>query len=416
MNATGYARILAKRNMGGVCFLKVRFQERDIQCILTKKSLINYKEIVSLPLGSILSIDGEFTTSNTGTPSIAVYSAQTVSVCQTELPDKHKGVTGRTEYDNRAIGLIGNPDSFGLFKAIADMNRRVRLILQEYGYLEFNTGILQSSFDAGLAKSFSTKCNANGREYHLSLTSEVKLKKLIAGGFEKVYEITQSFRNEGINATHYPEFGILEAYRASDSLKDSFAVIEKILKELAQVSRLGTGVNALSDSFFTAPRQITFTEALAESCGQNNCLLDDLSQMHPELFPEDMPAFTRIYKALTRVVAPHFDNPTFIMDMPVEFNPFCRITDGRATQSALIANGMHIASISVDENKMDAVQHRLQKQHKETKMPINTGYLDLLALGIPPISGFGLGMTRLAMLLLPKEKQNVRNVIPFPFI
>ncbi|MFZ2299601.1 MAG: amino acid--tRNA ligase-related protein, partial [Candidatus Moraniibacteriota bacterium] len=339
--------------MGGICFLKVRFQEQNTQCILTKMALKNYKEIAGLPSGSIISIEGEFTTSNTGTPSVEVHTAKVVSECRIKLPDKHKGITSHTEYANRALGLIANPDSFGLFRAIADMNHRVRLILQKNRYLEFSTGILQNSFDAGLANSFSTKCNANGREYHLSLTSEIKLKKLIAGGFERVYEITQSFRNEGINSTHYPEFGILEAYKAGDSLKDSFAIIEEILGELVQVSKFSTGVDTLNDSFLTAPRQITFAEALATSCNRDNCSLDDLSQIYPDLFSNNMPEFTRIYKALTRVVAPRFDNPTFIMEMPAGFNPFCKISDGRTIQSVLIAKGMHIATISVDENDMD---------------------------------------------------------------
>ncbi|MFZ1654606.1 MAG: amino acid--tRNA ligase-related protein [Candidatus Moraniibacteriota bacterium] len=415
MDVTGYARILAKRNMGGICFLKVRFQEQDTQFILTKKIIGNYREIANLPAGSIISIEGTRTTSGTGTPSIAVYSAKIVSICRIELPDKYNGVNSRTEYDNRVIGLIGNQDSFGLFKVIADMNRRVRTVLQNNGYLEFDTGVLQDSFDAGLANSFSTKCNANGREYHLSMTSEIKLKKLIAGGFERVYEMTHSFRNEGINATHYPEFGILEAYRVSDSLDDSLDVITEILNELAAASRSSVGVEPLGDAFSASPKRTTFNEALASAFGRECCSIEELISLRPDLFSKDMPGFTSIYKALTKIIAPRFDNPTFIMDMPTGFNPFCRVMDDRANQAVLVAKGMHIATMSVDENDEGAMRQRLQEQHEESEVPINTGYLDLLRIGIPPISGFGLGVTRLAMLLLPRGKQNVRDVIPFPF-
>lgn len=414
--ATGYARILARRHMGGICFLKVRFQENDTQCILTKKSLGNYKEIVGLPLGSIISIEGMHTTSGTGTPSIEVNSAKVVSICRIELPDKHNGVTSRTEYDNRVLGFIGNPDSFNLFRRIAGMNLRVRTVLQSNGYLEFDTGVLQNRFDSGLASSFSTRCNANGKEYHLAITSEVKLKKFIAGGFERVYEITHSFRNEGVNATHYPEFGILEAYRIGNSLDDSLAIIAEILHELAEVNMTNGNANIFGDGFSTTPKKIAFDNALAASCDRDRCSIDDLPRMFPDLFSENMPEFTRIYKALTKIIAPRFNKPTFIMNMPVGFNPFCKITDGQTAQSVLVAKGMHIATISVDENDPDIMQHRLQRQHDETGVPINTGYLNLLRLGMPPISGFGLGMTRLAMLMLPREKQNVRDVIPFPFI
>lgn len=414
--AIGYARILTKRHMGGICFLKVRFQENDTQCILTKKSLGNYKEIVGLPLGSIISIEGVHTTSGTGTPSIAVYSAKVVSICRVELPDKHNGVTSRTEYDNRVIGFIGNPDSFNLFRRIAGMNRRVRTVLQSNGYLEFDTGILQNRFDSGLAGSFSTRCNANGKEYHLAMTSEVKLKKLIAGGFERVYEITHSFRNEGVNATHYPEFGILEAYKVGDSLDDSLAIITEILCELVKANKTSGNVDIFGDGFSATPKKIAFDSALAASCNRDHCSINDLSRMFPDLFSENMPEFTYIYKALTKIIAPRFDEPTFITNMPTGFNPFCKIADGQTAQSVLVAKGMHIATISVDENDPDIIQRRLQRQHVETEVPINTGYLDLLRLGIPPISGFGLGMTRLAMLMLPREKQNVRDVIPFPFI
>lgn len=415
MKVTGFGRILAKRNMGGICFLKVRFQEEDTQFILTKKDLGNYKEITALPSGSIISIEGTPILSKTGTPSITVFSAKSVSPCRIELPDKYNGVTSRTEYDNRVIGLIGNPDSFGLFKAIAELNRRVREVLVRNGYLEFDTGVLQSNFDAGLANSFSTYCNANSREYHLSLTSEMKLKKLIAGGFERVYEITHSFRNEGVNATHYPEFGILECYKASESLEDSLALIKEILNELAQVSRRGIGIEVLGEEFTSPPKQISFHEALALACNRE-VSVSDLVWVRPDLFSKDMPEFTRIYKALTRIIAPQFDSPVFIVDMPEGFNPFCKITNDKALQAVLVAKGMHVGTISVDENNAAVVSQRLQKQNKESGIPINTGYLKLLDLGVPPISGIGLGMTRLAMLFLPREKQNVRDVIPFPFI
>lgn len=415
MNVTGYARILTKRNMGGICFLKVRFQENDIQFILTKKKLKNYKEVASLPVGSILFIEGTPTTSDKGTPSIALCSAEVVSICRAKLPDKYNGVNSRTECDNRVIGLIGNSNSFGIFKVIADINRRIRMILQDNGYLEFDTGVLQDSFDAGLANSFLTRCNANGREYYLSMTSEIKLKKLIAGGFERVYEMTHSFRNEGINATHYPEFGILEAYRASDSLNDSLGVVAEIIKSLAEASRDGVGVASLGDEFSAPPQRTTFNEALASALGREHCLVEELADLYPNLFSREMPRFTSIYKALTKIVAPRFDNPTFIMDMPAGFNPFCRIINDHAIQAVLVAKGMHIATISVDENDKDIMQQRLREQHERSGVSVNTGYLDLLNVGLPPISGFGLGMTRLAMLLLPREKRNVRNIILFPF-
>jgi len=244
----------------------------------------------------------------------------------------------------------------------------------------------------------------------------MKLKKLISGGFEKVYEITQSFRNEGVNLTHYPEFSILEAYRTGDTLKTSFIVIEEILSELAKISKTGTGIDVLGDSFFASPKEITFTEALIVSCNHGNCSLNDLSQIYPNLFSANMPEFTKIYKVLTKIIAPHFDDPTFITDIPAGFNPFCKITDGCAMQAVLVAKGMHIATISVDENNLDTVRDRLSEQHEETEITMNTGYLELLALGMPPVSGFGLGMTRLSMLLLPREKQIVRDVILFPFI
>lgn len=416
MNAIGYARILAKRNMGGVCFLEIRFQEQDTQCILTKKSIGNYIDIVRLPSGSIIFIDGEFSKSETGTPSVIAHSVRVVSVCRNELPDKRKGVTPRTEYVNRPIGLIGNPDSFGLFKVIAEMNRCIRNILQKHKYLEFDTGVLQSSFEAGLANSFSTSCKANGRTYHLSLTSEIKLKKLIAGGFERVYEITHSFRNEGVNSTHYPEFGILEAYRVSDSIDDSLEVIAEILIELAQASRTGVGIDVLEDDFLAPPKQIDFGDAISLSCEERASSLEELVSMHHNLFTDDMPEFTRVYKALTKIIAPRFHSPTFIMNVPKGFNPFCKLIDKGTSQAVLIAKGMHIATISVDENNVHTVRERLQRQSEESGVPMNTDYLSLLNFGIPPISGFGLGMTRLAMLLLPKDKQNVRDVILFPFI
>lgn len=416
MDTKGYARILTKRKMGGICFIGARYQKQNIQLILNKKILENYNDIIGLTAGSIIYIDGFFTKSDTGTPSISTNIVEVVSPCQLPLPDKHKGLTSRSEYTNRSLGLISDINSFNLFTAIAEMNRRVRNIMEKDGYLEFNTGILQANFDSGLADSFTTKCNANGRIYHLSMTSEIKLKKLIAGGFDKVYEITQSFRNEGVNTTHYPEFGILEAYRTGDDLESCILTISMILKELALISRSITNVDALSDDFLMNPKKIPFVEALSTCGGHADCTLENLSEKFSDIFSNDMPLFTRIYKSLIKIIAPSLQAPTLIIDMPKGFNPFCRVINECSQQAVLIAKGMHIGTLSVDDNNIQTVREELQKQHKETGISINESYLELLALGIPPISGFGLGMTRLAMLLLPEDRINVRDVIPFPFI
>ena len=183
----------------------------------------------------------------------------------------------------------------------------------------------------------------------------------------------------------------------------------------SQVSRRGIGTEVLGEEFSSPPKQISFPEALALACNRE-VSVSDLVWVRPDLFSKDMPEFTRIYKALTKIVAPQFDSPVFIVDMPDGLNPFCKITNDKALQAVLVAKGMHIGTISVDENNVEIVSQRLQKQKEESGIPINTGYLELLNFGMPPISGIGLGMTRLAMLLLPREKQNVRDVIPFPFI
>lgn len=416
MNTQGYARILVKRKMGGVCFMKVRFHEADIQCVLHRNTVENYSEIVRLPTGSIIFITGEFGTSDSGTQSIIAATAITVSVCRDTLPDKHLGVTDYTGYRNRVKGLVANQNSFGLFKAIALTNHEVRSVLSDHGYLEFDTGILQSSFEAGLANSFSTICNADGKTYHLSLTSEMKLKRLIAGGFDRVYEITHSFRNEGVNTTHYPEFGILEAYQAGYSMVEAFEIISEILGKLATVSKNGKGTAILGDEFTTHPPLIEFNEALAQATNGHCSCSKDLVQAYPDTFSYDMPEFTLLYKAITRIVAPRFSSPVFLTNIPEGFNPFCQMESGATKQAVLVAKGMHIATISVDENNPEVVQTRMQKQHHEAGVPLNKAYLELLDFGIPPISGFGLGMTRLSMLLVDKAKPNVRDVVPFPFI
>jgi lysyl-tRNA synthetase class 2 len=331
------------------------------------------------------------------------------------MPDKSHGMTDMLRGKNRALDLISNDNSYQFFSLLSEAIRTIRNLLSQAGFNEFPTGLLQSNFGGGLASAFVTKCNANGRQYALSLTSELKLKKLIAGGFNRVYEITQSFRNEGIDGEHFPEFTALEAYLVGDSLDQLYQFLEEIFRKLLATDTSGTLRNVV-DSDNVQLNHLTFVEAMDIACSVRNPTLSSLVSSNSELFDEEMHGFTWVYKCITKIIAPHFIVPTLISEVPHEFNPFCKIVENSTQQSVLVAGGLHIATLSVDEHDLEKVLPQLTNQAEETGISINQELLELYKIGLPPITGIGVGINRLAMLFLPLEKRRIRNSILFPFV
>lgn len=416
----GYARVFKKRYFGAISFWKVRFQEEEVQLFIQKKVIENFSETKKIALGSLIFFEGEKMVTKTGEPSIAVSLIRVEHDGHSTLQDKLSGVNHISRSGNRVLDMTTNKQLFDYLLLLSELLGRIRKFLIKNEFKEFITGTLQEYFEGGRAEPFQTQCKTNGKTLYLSLTSELKLKRLMVAGFEKVYEISQSFRNEGIDRKHLPEFTLLELYAVNQNYKDMMNLLEKMMSEI---------LFGAVDEFFIANKNSavdfrmpfvrkTFDEACLEFLGirEEYCTIEWLAEKFPTVFSIKMDEFTWMDKLVNKFFTPNFIKPTFLVDVPSGISPFAKkhSQNNRLSESAFfIAMGVNIATISTDENDVEKISALLFEQSKKTGKPVNRDYLNVLEFGLPPTAGIGFGLNRFFMLLQEGEK-SARETCPLP--
>lgn len=422
---SGSARILAKRNMGKIAFWTARFLEGNVQLILQQKTLENFREALKIPIGSIIEFEGKKTITKKQVHSIEVERLSPGYIrCGAALPEKYHGLSDGNRYRNRVLDLISNVDAFEFFKRVSKAIETVRVTLYENGYREFNTGVLQEVFEGGQASSFSTVCKANGKTLHLSLTSELKLKRLLVSGFEKVFEISQSFRNEGLDAIHSPEFTLLEYYACESdylAMMDLLELITRaVIKECLgkeEVEHFAGITNPDRIDYASRFERVTFQAAFEKNVGDyGKCSLEYMQKAYPDMFYGSMSTFTWLMKVIEKFLVPQIMQPTFLTGLPGSMSPFAKTADdGVTTERAFfISQGTFIADIYTDENDYQTLRAALEEQAEITGQPANQEYLDVVALGMPKTAGVGMGMNRLYMLMLGDMLKNIKETMLYP--
>jgi len=409
------ARILRKRKTGAIVFLTVRACESAHQIALTQSDTLNFASAKSIPTGSLVRLFGEWGISRNGTPTFFTNRIDLLHGFTGTMPDKVHGIDNNSRHFDRALDLAVNDAFFGFVLQCADMTAALREVLRKYGFREFNTGVLQRTFEAGLAKPFTTVCNANGATYSLSLTSELKLKRLLAAGAERVCEIAQSFRNEGISRVHSPEFTLLEAYGTDMTYFDFMEIAENMVRRVAETIPVSFAEYGISPAPFA---RRTYMQICESVLGTPMPTLGELSERFPDQFVEGMPHFTWVMKLLERIIGPRLIEPVFVTELPTGLSPFVRRAahDARVTERAfLFANGLFLCDLYTDESDPDKLECELRVQAGMVGRDVDIEQLRHLRLGMPPTAGMGLGVNRLHMLFKPKELPNhIRETILFP--
>ncbi|WP_456324389.1 amino acid--tRNA ligase-related protein [Desulfonauticus submarinus] len=417
---SGYARVLKKRDFGKLAFWKVRFCEDEVQLLIQKNLTDNFKQIKKVSLGSLIFLKGEKTVTKKGEPSIIASLIRIEKDGNETLRNKLSGINYLGKSGNRILDMIANKPLFDYLSLLSQLTDAVRQFLKSKGFREFNTGILQEYFEGGQAEPFQTRCKVNGKHLYLSLTSELKLKRLMVAGFEKVYEVSQSFRNEGIDKMHLPEFTLLELYAVNYDYWDMMQLLEQmvfsVLNETIGKSSLSNNGNNVC---FKPPFiRKTFNEACIEFLGieANECTSIWLAKKNPGIFSCNMDEFTWIMKLVDKIFAPNFTEPTFLIDIPSGISPFAKkhSQDEKLSESAFfIAMGVNVATISTDENDEDKVAFLLSEQSKKIGRPINKDYLNILNFGLPQTAGIGFGFNRFHM-LFQEGKKSARETCLLP--
>jgi lysyl-tRNA synthetase class 2 len=422
-------RLVARRGHGGAAFLDLvdgsgRIQLHARSDVLREDS---FERLVGLDLGDILGAEGIVFATKRGELSIRVERWTLLAKSLRPPPDKYHGLEDvETRYRHRELDLAANPEVRGLFAKRARAVTAVRRWLDERGFLEVETPVLQPLYGGALARPFVTHHNALDRDLYLRIATELYLKRCIVGGIDRVYELGKDFRNEGISHKHNPEFTMIEWYEAYADYSDAAERLEQLVAYVAQQVLGTTKVERDGVEIELAPpwRRLTLREAIRERTGIDIAAHPTREALAEAMGSEPDPAEgwgKLVDGLLSKQVEPSLTQPTFVLDYPVEMSPFAkahRSEAGLVERWEAFAGGIEIANAFTELNDPDEQRRRFEAQHVEQErgdeevQPYDENFVEALEQGMPPTGGVGLGIDRLVMLLTGAS--SLREVVLFP--
>ena len=423
-------RIILLRRMGKVTFVTIKEDSGTIQLYLRKDDIgESYDFIKKFDLGDFIGAKGEVFKTKTG--EVSIYVKKFTMLCKAikPLPEKYHGLKDtELKYRKRYLDLITNPDSKEILKKRMMILRAVRDFMNSQGYLEVETPILHPVYGGAAAKPFKTFHNDLKMELFLRISPELYLKKLIVGGFSKVYDINKNFRNESIDTTHNPEFTMLESYGAYQDYNDIMKLTENLYEYVAKkVNGTTKSVFKGHDIDFKVPwKRVKMLDAIEDYAGidASNASEEELAEYIRKnniAFDKEDSWGNYVLAIFEAKCEDKFIQPTFVIDHPEESTPLCkkhREDDRLIERFEPFCCGMELANAYTELNdpihqrKLLEDQARQLKAGNEEANPIDEEFLDAIDHGMPPTGGLGVGLDRMAMLLLGQE--SIRDVILFP--
>jgi lysyl-tRNA synthetase, class II len=419
-------RLAARRGAGKMAFMDLVDRSGKIQLHARVDVLgpERFALLTSLDLGDLIGVDGAAIRSRHGEVSLRVESFQVLAKALRPPPDKHHGLTDvQTRYRRRELDLIASEDARRLFMDRARIISAVRGYLDGNGFVEVETPVLQPLYGGAMARPFVTHHNALDRDLYLRIATELYLKRLIVGGLERVYELGKDFRNEGLSPKHNPEFTMVEWYEAYADYEDEARRTEEIVVAAARAAAYEGELD-----FATPWRRVSFFEAIEQQTGIDLAAHRDASSLAAaiaerglEMATQDLTWPQLADDLLSKFVEPTLQQPTFVMDYPVEISPLARqhrTKPGLVERWEAFAGGMEIANAfselidpDVQRERFEA-QQRLAGEGDPEAQPYDELFVQALEQGMPPAGGVGLGIDRLVMLLTGRD--SIREVVLFP--
>ena len=427
-------RITAHRDMGQSHFLDLRDASGRIQAYIHAKEVgPELIELVSLlDIGDFIGVEGVCFLTKTGEPTLKVQKFELLAKSLRPLPEKWHGLQDiEARHRQRYLDLITNERSREIFAKRIDIVRETRRFFEERGFLEVETPILQTIAGGAAAEPFSTHHKALGLDLYLRIAPELYLKRLLVGGFNKVFEINRNFRNEGISRKHNPEFTMLEAYWAYADFEKIADLVEELICHLAEkifgslkIEHRGADGKVTRTIDLQRPwRRARYVDVVREVAGKDWFELTaqqrrerDRHDFSLEILPT-LADFEVTQHAFEKFIEEKTFDPLFVTHCPKELVPLARqnVADPALVDVfELIINGVEIAPGYSELNDPDVQRKRLLEQAGEETQKIDEEFLLALEHGMPPAGGFGLGMDRLTMLFTGAE--SIRDVILFPLL
>jgi len=428
-------RMMLKRVMGKASFATLQDMSGRIQIYVTNDvtGVELHDAFKHWDLGDILGAEGTLFRTRTGELTVKVTGLRLLSKSLRPLPEKFHGLTDQEQkYRQRYVDLITNPDSRAVFVKRSQIVQAIREFYVGRGYLEVETPMMHPIPGGAAARPFVTHHNALDMELYLRIAPELYLKRLVVGGFEKVFEINRNFRNEGISTRHNPEFTMLEFYEAYQDYRYLMDLTEDLLRTIARrvlgtttVTYQGTQID-LGKPF----DRLTMAEAIHQYHPHHG--LDDLAKpeylrraleaFQVEVFPTDGVGLLQL-KLFEKTTEDKLIQPTFIVAHPTDVSPLARANDADPSitdrfelfiTGREIANGFSELNDPEDQAARFAEQARAKEAGDEEAMYFDADYLRALEYGLPPTAGEGIGIDRLVMLLT--DSPSIRDVILFPHL
>jgi lysyl-tRNA synthetase class 2 len=429
-------RLMTLRSMGKASFFNIQDQTGALQVYIRPEELTENEKVSFslLDLGDIVGVQGFIFKSQKGELSLHTKKFEILTKTLEPLPEKFHGIADvEIKYRHRHLDLISDSESRKVFETRSKIIREIRSYLDSKGFLEVETPVLQPIYGGAAAYPFSTHHRALDMKLFMKISPELYLKRLIVGGFEKVYEIGKNFRNEGIDRTHNPEFTMLEWYEAYTDYNYQLKQFEDLVSSLAlkitgsyKVEFQGKEVD------FTTPwRRLTVFDGLREyaKVDPDNITIDQLvavlasHKIHVEKDKSGNPISNRgelLMELFEVTVEPHLWQPTFVMDHPVEISPLTKIhrKDKRLVErfepfAACMEIGNSYSELNDPEEQMARLKEQEEKRLvDEEAQPMDEDFMHAIDTGMPPTGGVGLGIERIVMLLT--DRPSIRDIILFP--
>jgi len=426
-------RLMNMRKMGKLIFAPLMDETGRVQVVFLKDTLKEEFDFLKLlDIGDLIGIKGVVFKTKKGQVSIEVKEYELLAKSLRPLPEKWHGLKDdELKYRMRYVDLIVNEDSRKRFVIRSRIIEGLRQSLIKQGFLEVETPILQPIYGGAEARPFITHHNSLDREMYLRISNELYLKRLIVGGFEKVFEFSKDFRNEGIDTKHNPEFTLIETMAAYWDYMDSMKCIEELISSLAQKILGKTKLTFQGTEIDLTPpwKKATMVDLVKEHTGKDFTHVKEVEEARK--FAQELGVKIEDTMGVGAILADIFDakvedkivQPTFVMDHPVEISPLARKKKDNfdfTERFELLIGGREYANVYSELNDPEHLRENWESQKKkreagaEETHPMDEDFIRALEYGMPPTSGIGIGVDRLVMLFT--DAGSIRDVILFPIL
>ena len=424
-------RLMSKRVMGKASFGSILDSDGRIQVYFSRDDLgeAEYADFKKLDMGDIIGVEGEVFKTRTGETSIHAKKVTLLTKSLLPLPEKYHGLTNpELRYRQRYVDLIANPEVKELFIKRSKIVSAIREFLDNEGFYEVETPVLNTLAGGANARPFITHHNTLDIDMYLRIATELHLKRCIVGGFDKVYEVGRQFRNEGMDPKHNPEFTTVELYQAYTDYLGMMDITERLVRFCAskvcdslKITYQGTPIDLESPW-----ERLSMVDAVKKYLGMdfdNEPLAELIEKANKKglEIKADETWGNVLYKVFDAFVEDHLDGPVFIYDYPVEVSPLTKKkpSDPRLTErfevfitGKELGNAYSELNDPIDQRERFAAQMKAKEQGDEEAQPYDEDFVNALEYGMPPTGGFGMGVDRLVMILT--DSYSIREVLLFP--